>query len=102
MFLLTAILLSAIWVVSRRGAITQPLRAGWHKALVGGASTLASYGLVLWAMTRAPIALVAALRETSVVFAILIAASLLKEPITPLRYLSILAVGAGAVAIKVF
>ena len=63
---------------------------------------MASYGLVLWAMTRAPIALVAALRETSVVFAAIIAAAFLKEPITPLRYASIFTVSAGAVAIKVF
>ncbi|HXE97568.1 MAG TPA: EamA family transporter, partial [Dongiaceae bacterium] len=64
------------------------------------ACSVGSYGLALWAMTQAPIALVAALRETSVVFATLIAAGFLKEQVTPLRYLSILVVTAGAVAIK--
>jgi uncharacterized membrane protein len=53
-------------------------------------------------MTRAPIALVAALRETSVVFAAIIAATFLKEPISRIRYVSIITVYAGAVAMKVF
>ena len=42
--------------------------------------SLAAYTLVLWAMTRAPIPLVAALRETSIVIAALIGAWWLKEP----------------------
>lgn len=62
---------------------------------------MASYGLALWAMTREPIALVAALRETSVIFAAIIAATFLKEPMTRLRFVSNLTVCAGAVAIKV-
>jgi uncharacterized membrane protein len=52
-------------------------------------------------MTRAPIALVAALRETSVIFAVIIATAFLRERITRTRYVSILIVVAGAVAIKV-
>ncbi len=52
-------------------------------------------------MTRAPIALVAALRETSVVFAMLIAVYFLGEHISRLRLLSALMVTAGAIAIKI-
>lgn len=101
LFLLTALLFLAI-VTARGGrAMVQPMRAGWRIGLLGGACSVASYGLALWAMTRAPIAVVAALRETSVIFAVIIAAVLLKEPITPLRVLSILMVCAGAAAIKV-
>jgi len=77
-------------------------RHGWQRGLLGGASTLASYGLALWAMTQAPIALVAALRETSVVFAAIMAALFLAEPVTRLRAVSIMTVAAGAVAIKIF
>ena len=44
-----------------------------------------SYGLALWAMTLAPVALVAALRETSILFATVISALMLKERITPQR-----------------
>jgi drug/metabolite transporter (DMT)-like permease len=102
MFLLTAPLLLAIPAASQGREMLQRIQLGWRRGLIGGACTLASYGLALWAMTRAPIALVAALRETSVVFAAIIAASFLKEPITRFRYASIFAVSAGAVAIKVF
>ena len=48
-------------------------------ALVGGALSAGAYAVVLWAMARAPVAAVAALRETSVIFAALIGAWLLKE-----------------------
>ena len=40
--------------------------------LVGGAATTLSYGVALWAMTRAPVAPVAALRETSIIFALVL------------------------------
>jgi uncharacterized membrane protein len=52
-------------------------------------------------MTHAPIALVAALRETSIVFGVALAACVLKERVTPLRYASIAAIVAGAIALKV-
>jgi drug/metabolite transporter (DMT)-like permease len=48
-------------------------RGAWSLLAVGAGCTLGSYGIVLWAMTLAPIGLVAALRETSIVFGALIA-----------------------------
>lgn len=102
LFLLTAPLLLALCLATQGRETVLRFRAGWRTGLLGGACTLASYGLALWAMTHAPIALVAALRETSVVFAALFAASFLKETITPLRYASIVTVSAGAIAMKVF
>jgi len=65
----------------------------WRPAVIGASCTIGSYGIVLWAMTVAPVAAVAALRETSVIFAALIGAWLLKEPFGPLRI-----AGAGLVA----
>lgn len=53
-------------------------------------------------MTHAPIALVAALRETSIVFTGLLALLILKKRFSPQRYVSIAVVTAGAAAIKVF
>ena len=50
-----------------------------EKGLLGGVGTMGSYGLALWAMTRAPLAVVAALRETSILFGALIAFVLLKR-----------------------
>lgn len=46
---------------------------------IGGSASYAAYGLVIWAFTQAPIALVTALRETSIVFALIIGALFLRE-----------------------
>ena len=77
------------------------VRANFARALIGSACTFGSYGLALWAMTHAPIALVAALREISLIFGAPIAATCLHENVSPMRYLAILGVTAGAIAIKV-
>ena len=85
-----------------RGRVTRHIRRQWKKGMTGGACTLASYSLALWAMTHAPIALVAALRETSIVFGVILAAIFLKESISPLRYAAIFMVALGAISIKIF
>ncbi len=100
-FLLTAIPLLIVSFVRQGQETARNIRFNWAKGLVGGACTLGSYTLALWAMTHAPIALVAALRETSVVFGTLIAATFLRERVSPMRYLSVFIITAGAVAIKV-
>lgn len=99
-FLLTALPLTAIFLLRDHRSTLTYARQHWRRGLFGGACTLASYALALWAMTQAPIALVAALRETSVVFGTLLAALLLKESVSRTRYAAIGVVVAGAVAIK--
>ncbi len=84
-----------------QGATASYVQQHVARGLVGGACILGSYGIALWAMTRAPIALVAALRETSVLFAMLIATLFLGEQISRWRFLSILAISGGAIAIKI-
>ena len=61
---------------------------------------MGSYGLALWAMTQAPLAVVAALRETSILFGALIAAIFLKERVTPLRVLAACGIAAGAILLR--
>jgi drug/metabolite transporter (DMT)-like permease len=101
MFLLTAVSLAAIFFKRDGVNAARYFRCCWRRGLVEGACMFCAYGLALWAMTRAPIGLIAALRETSIVFAAFIAAAFLKESITPMRYLSIFIVIAGTFAIKV-
>lgn len=96
-FLLTAIPM-VLWAVTRRaGAFAAQLKAGWHWGLLGGAGTLVSYAVALWAMTQAPVAVVAALRETSILFGTAIAALLLRERVGLPRIGAavMIAVGAG-------
>jgi len=93
----------ATFVFARRGeAMMRQLKARWHYSIVGGLCTWASYAIALWAMTRAPVALVAALRETSVIFGTVLAAVVLKETFSNVRYAAAFLVCAGAVALKVF
>lgn len=74
-----------------RSAAVAPLRG------IGiGLISFAGYGLVLWAQTFAPIAQVTALRETSVVFGVLIAFLLLHERLGARRWAGALIVAAGA------
>jgi drug/metabolite transporter (DMT)-like permease len=76
--------------------------AGRNRSLVlfGGVTTLGSYGIALWAMTLAPVAAIAALRETSILFATAIAALVLREPVGPARLSAVALVACGAIAMR--
>ena len=91
-----------VWAVSRRGAVmvAAHVRSNWWRGLIGGGGSIASYGLALWAMTRAPVATVAALRETSILFALAISVLILKERTTPWRYLAGAMIAAGVLVLK--
>jgi len=98
-----ASLVMAGYLLARRGfaAALAGSRPQWRIGLFGGALQVASYGVAIWAMTVAPIAIVAALRETSVLFGALIAVVLLKEPLHATRLLAALLIVAGLVALRV-
>jgi drug/metabolite transporter (DMT)-like permease len=89
------------WIYLRRGppALVY-MRRGWRRGLIGGIGSVAAYGIVLWAMTRAPVAAVAALRETSVLFAALIGGVWLKEGLGFQRLVGAASVVAGVAALK--
>jgi drug/metabolite transporter (DMT)-like permease len=69
-------------------------------ARLAASLTITSYTIVLWAMTRAPIAAVAALRETSVIFAALIGSVLLKEQMGRPRLAGAIVVACGIAALR--
>lgn len=83
---------AVVWPYARRRA---PL------ALGGAAASLGSYGIALWAMTKAPVATVAALRETSVLFAVLLGMWFLKERMTWRRAVGVASIVAGVMALRV-
>ncbi len=74
----------------------------WFTGLAGGALQLGSYGIAIWAMTLAPIAIVAALRETSVLFGALIAVIVLKEPMRAGRIVAALLIVCGLVLVRLY
>jgi drug/metabolite transporter (DMT)-like permease len=72
----------------------------WRRGFAGGALQLLSYGIAIWAMTVAPIAIVATLRETSVLFGAVIAVVVLKEPLRAVRVGAALLIVCGLVLIR--
>jgi drug/metabolite transporter (DMT)-like permease len=96
---LTAVPLTA-WVIVYRRDFAAYARRYAPLGFVGGVATLTSYGLALWGMTIAPVAVVAALRETSILFGTAIAAFILKERVTPARLLAVGLIAAGAIALR--
>lgn len=89
----------AVWL-RHRGALVDYARARGIGPMGIGVASMAAYAVALWAMTRAPVALVAALRETSVLFALLIARALLGERIGRRRWLGAATIVGGVVALR--
>jgi drug/metabolite transporter (DMT)-like permease len=102
MFVGDAVLLTLYAAISRGiGASLPCLRSTWLMGLTAGAMSLGSYWVAVWAFTKAPIALVAALRETSVLFAMLIAVTLLGERATRWRWIAAASILGGVILMRV-
>ena len=76
------------------------MRRFWLRGFAGGALQVLSYGIAIWAMTVAPIAIVATLRETSVLFGAAIAVVILKEPLRAVRIMAACLIVCGLVLIR--
>ena len=96
MFFLDAFPYFLIVAWLRRGELVPYALRHWGRGLAGGGASAAAYAIALWAMTLAPVAAVAALRETSVIFAAVLGSWLLKEPFGRARL-----AGAGAVVVGI-
>lgn len=88
------------WGILMKPGFLAYARSDWLAGFIGGIGTLGSYGIVLWAMTQAPVPLVAALRETSILFGTAIAAVILREPVTRGRIAAVAIIAAGAILLK--
>jgi len=100
MFFLNMFPMLAIGIVADAQALVSISRGTWVRGFVSGSCTVGAYGLALWAMTRAPIPLVAALRETSVLFGTAIAMLALGERFGWARWVAAALITAGAAAMK--
>ena len=100
LFVANAIVLVPYALWRDRRSVTVAMRRFWLRGLAGGALQALSYGIVLWAMTLAPIAIVASLRETSVLFGVIIAVIVLKEPLRTARAAAAVLIVCGLVLIR--
>jgi drug/metabolite transporter (DMT)-like permease len=87
------VLLAGLWL--RRGRIVASFRPHLALAAAGGLLSALGYGIVIWAMERAPLAHVSALRETSVILAAVIGATLMGEEFGRRRILAAVLVAGG-------
>ena len=96
-------LMPVLFVVMRGfAALWTPVRAApmaVGSSLAGGLVSIAAYGIVIWAMQSGAMGTVSALRETSVVFAMLIGRMFLRETVSGKRWLACVVVAAGAVCL---
>jgi drug/metabolite transporter (DMT)-like permease len=83
------------WRLRRLGTPWHLMAANWRVGLPTAAAAVASYLLILWVWSQAPVAPAAALRDISAVFAVLIAVAWLKEPFTRRRMLAVLLAAAA-------
>lgn len=97
-----ATVIFALWALAHRGrGAFRGFGGQWRGGAAAGAMSIAAYWIVVWAFTQAPIALVAALRESSILFAVLISALVLGERVNRWRWLSALGIAGGVVILRV-
>ena len=85
----------------RWGQVLTEVRRSWKPGVLAGIVSLLAYWIVLWAMTLAPLAMVSAVRETSMVFAVLFGVIFLKEKLNTARLISISITLFGVVFLKI-
>jgi drug/metabolite transporter (DMT)-like permease len=100
LFLLSGGAMAVYGLVRIGPRLASDFAANWQLTVSGAALSTAAYAIAIWAMTVAPIALVAALRETSVLFAALFSMALLREPVLPARIAAACLVLAGVVLVR--
>ncbi len=91
----------AIMLYLKPSALKRVVGQGRKLAVLAGGGSFMAYGLVTWAFTQAPIALVTALRETSIVFALLIGVVVLKERVNLAKVVSVALSIFGAMLLRV-
>ncbi len=85
---------------ARQGQMLTAIRQSWRAGLVGGVFALCAYGLVIWAMSKAPMSQVSAVRESSVIFATLIGVFYFNEGLIRRRILSSILVVCGIIIMQ--
>jgi drug/metabolite transporter (DMT)-like permease len=100
LFVLDAVVMAAYGLILFPRPFVAALKSQPKLLFVGGGLSAAAYWTAIWAMTVAPIALVAALRETSVLMAGAIGIVFLREPIIPARIFAACLVLTGVVLIR--
>lgn len=98
--LINAVVFACVMTIGKPGLIKRIPIEGIPSLLIGGTASFTAYALVIWAFTQAPIALVTALRETSIIFALLIGVFLFKEKLDLAKVASTVITLSGAILLR--
>jgi drug/metabolite transporter (DMT)-like permease len=96
MFVMMGLVIVALFAILTRGTVFASMRQQWRPGAIAGALSILTYGLALYALSIGPTAPLAALRETGMVTALIIAVVFLKERVTVGRGMAVLGILAGA------
>jgi drug/metabolite transporter (DMT)-like permease len=96
MFVTMGLVIVGLFAILTRGTLFASMRQQWRPGAIAGALSILTYGLALYALSIGPTAPLAALRETGMVTALIIAAVFLKERVTVGRGVAVLGILAGA------
>ena len=96
----SSVLFAIYLKISNPGVIVRLHKEAKVTLIYGGTASYLAYVIVLWACLHAPVAVVSSLRETSLLFAILLGAVLLKERITPFKLIMVTSIFCGILVIR--
>ena len=102
MILNAIIFLILLKIMNKSGVVKKVLSKGKKIFFIGGTLSYIVYGTIIWAFTQASVPTVAALRETSIIFALLIGTFFLKEKFTFLKTATVLTIFFGVILLKFF
>ena len=102
-FILNATIFPIILKINNKSEIiTKTFKEGKKIFFIGGTLSYIVYGIVIWGFTQAPIALITALRETSIIFALLIGTFFLKDKFTLLKVIATFIIFFGVALLKFY
>ena len=103
LMILNAVIFSILLIIMNKQEVVKKVFSEEKKTfLIGGTLSYTVYGTIIWAFTQAPVSLVAALRETSIIFALLIGAIFLNEKLNILKISAVLTIFFGVMLLKFF
>jgi drug/metabolite transporter (DMT)-like permease len=97
LMILSAVFFTPAVIALKGTAVLKADRKGWTLGMIAAAASFAAYAIAVWAMTKAPIALVGALRETSILFAVLIGWLFIKDRMDRTKIMAACLIVAGVV-----
>jgi len=101
LFIFDALVFTPVSMALKGTAVLRASPRVWVYGSFAAAGSYGAYAIAVWAMTVAPIALVAALRETSILFAVLIGWVIFKEPMTRGKVLAVIMIVAGVILMRI-